>query len=307
MATMQHAEHLEQPISRDVSVARRMLDREDLLQMLDRAVSKRVTMVSAPPGSGKTSLLRAWAARSANLRRVASVSVDRDEEDARRFWSAVLDAIRSSIRSIGPRTQHAAATGVDADQLVDAVVSELAEEVEPVVLIIDDLHELKSADALAQLERLLAALPSSARVVLSSRRDPAIRLHRLRLADEVAEIRAGDLRFTESETRELLAGSGISLSDGGVAALYERTEGWAAGLRLAVISLSGHADPERFVAEFSGTDRAIGEYLMAEMLERQPSEVQSMLLANVAGRPGQRRARRPAGGPRRLGADAARA
>ena len=146
------------------------------------------------------------------------------------------------------------------------------------MLIIDDLHELRSAEALAQLERLLAVLPSSARVVLSSRRDPPIRLHQLRLADEVAEIRAGDLRFTERETRELLAGSGISLSEGGVAALYERTEGWAAGLRLAVISLTGHADPERFVAEFSGTDRAIGEYLMAEMLERQPSEVQSMLL-----------------------------
>ena len=116
------------------------------------------------------------------------------------------------------------------------------------------------------------------RVVLSSRRDPPIRLHQLRLADEIAEIRAGDLRFTERETRELLAASGISLSDAGAAALYQRTEGWAAGLRLAVISLSGHPDPERFVAEFSGTDRAIGEYLMAEMLERQPSEVQSMLL-----------------------------
>ena len=157
-------------------------------------------------------------------------------------------------------------------------MSELAEQVEPVVLIIDDLHELRSADALAQLEHLLASLPSSARVVLSSRRDPPIRLHRLRLADEVAEIRAGDLRFTERETRELLATSGISLSDAGAAALHQRTEGWAAGLRLAVISLSGHPDPERFVAEFSGTDRAIGEYLMAEMLERQPSDVQSMLL-----------------------------
>ena len=115
-------------------------------------------------------------------------------------------------------------------------------------------------------------------MVFSSRRDPPIRLHRLRLADEVAEIRAGDLRFTESETRELLAASGITLSEAGAAALHRRTEGWAAGLRLAVISLSEHKDPERFVAEFSGTDRAIGEYLMAEMLERQPSEVQRMLL-----------------------------
>ena len=98
------------------------------------------------------------------------------------------------------------------------------------------------------------------------------------LPTQVAEIRADDLRFTEREARELLARSGIGLSEGGVASLYGRTEGWAAGLRLAVISLTGHADPERFVAEFSGTDRAIGEYLMAEMLERQPREVQGMLM-----------------------------
>jgi LuxR family maltose regulon positive regulatory protein len=275
LATRQRGEHLEEPISSDVSVARGLLDRDDLLQVLDRAVTKRVTVISAPPGSGKTSLLRAWADRSTNLRRVAFVSVERDQQDAQRFWCAVLDAIRSPARSIDPETHPAASAALDGDQVVDRVLSEVAEQVEPVVLIIDDLHELRSADALTQLEHLLAILPSSARVVLSSRRDPPIRLHRLRLADEIAEIRAGDLRFTERETRELLAASEISLSDVGAAALNRRTEGWAAGLRLAVISLSGHPDPERFVAEFSGTDRAIGEYLMAEMLERQPSEVRA--------------------------------
>ena len=265
-------------ISTSVSVARGLLDRDGLLHLLDRAVTKRVTIISAPPGSGKTSLLRAWADRSTKLRRVAFVSVDRDEQDAQRFWSAVVDAIRSPGRSIDPQTQPAATAAVDGDQLLDTVLSEFAEQVEPLVLIVDDLHELRSAEALAQLEHLLATVPSCARVVLSSRRDPPIRLHRLRLADEVAEIRAGDLRFTERETRELLVASEIDLSDAGVVALYQRTEGWAAGLRLAVISLGGHPDPERFVAEFSGTDRAIGEYLMAEMLERQPGEVQSMLL-----------------------------
>jgi LuxR family maltose regulon positive regulatory protein len=270
--------HPGQPISRDASVARGLLDRDELVKLLDRAVTKRVTVISAPPGSGKTSLLRAWADRSASRPRVAFVSVDRDEHDAQRFWSAVLDAIRSSAASMDPQTQPAAIVAFDGDELVDTVVSELTEQVEPVVLIIDDLHELRSADALAQLGRLLAVLPSSARMVLSSRRDPPIRLHRLRLADEVAEIRAGDLRFSERETRELLAASGIGLSDAGAAALYRRTEGWAAGLRLAVISLSRHPEPERFVAEFSGGDRAVGEYLLAEMLERQPSEVQGMLL-----------------------------
>ena len=268
----------QETMSTDVSAARGLLDREDLLERLDRAVAKRVTVISAPPGSGKTSLLRAWAERAAGLRRVAFVSVERDQQDAARFWGAVLDAVRRPDRSIGTEAEPAATAALDPDELVDRTLSEVAEQIEPVVLIIDDLHELRAADALMQLEHLLAALPSSSRVVLSSRRDPAIRLHRLRLADEVAEIRAGDLRFTEPETRELLATSGIGLSDAGALALHQRTEGWAAGLRLAVISLSGHPDPERFVAEFSGTDRAIVEYLMAEMLEGQPSDVQRMLL-----------------------------
>jgi LuxR family transcriptional regulator, maltose regulon positive regulatory protein len=277
LANAQRNEGLEGPIAPEVPVAHGLLDREHLLRKLDRAVTRRVTVISAPAGSGKTSLLRAWADRSTNTARVAFVSVDRDEQEAERFWSRALDAIRGPAASTDRHPQMAAA-GIPGDELVDAVVAELAERAEPLVLIIDDLHELRSADAVAQLQRLFAVLPSSARVVLSSRRDPPIRLHKLRLADELAEIRAGDLRFTERETRELLAASGISLSDAGAAALYERTEGWAAGLRLAAISLSGHPDPERFVAEFSGTDRAIGEYLMAEMLEGQPSDVQSMLL-----------------------------
>jgi LuxR family maltose regulon positive regulatory protein len=276
-STTRRKDYLEPPLSRDVSVARGLLDREDLLQMLDRAVTKRVTVISAPAGSGKTSLLRAWAARSTNPHRVAFASVDRDQQDAQRFWGHVLGVIQSPGRSVEPETQALVAAS-DAGPLLERIVSEISKEGESFVLIIDDLHELTSPEAVAQLEQLLTVLPSVARVVLSSRRDPPIRFHQLRLADELAEIRADDLRFTERETVDLLAASQVSLSDAGAAALYERTEGWAAGLRLAVIALSGHPDPERFVAEFSGTDRAIGEYLMAEMLDGQPTEVHDMLL-----------------------------
>ena len=114
--------------------------------------------------------------------------------------------------------------------------------------------------------------------MLTTRHDLRLRLHQLRLAGELAEIRAADLRFSERETRELLDASGIALPDAGAALLHQRTEGWAAGLRLAAISLADHPDPERFVAEFSGSDRTVAEYLIAEMLERQPPDVQDLLL-----------------------------
>jgi LuxR family maltose regulon positive regulatory protein len=146
------------------------------------------------------------------------------------------------------------------------------------VIVIDDLHELRSDQALAQLDQLLTQLPPSAHVVLATRRDPQLRLHQLRLAGEVTEIRADDLRFDEDDTRELLRASGVPLSQASVAKLHRRTEGWAAGLRLAAISLAGHPDPEGFVDSFSGNNRAVAEYLLAEMLERQLEDVQRLLL-----------------------------
>ncbi len=284
------------PGSTGVPPAAGLLRRDHLLAALDRASLTKVTVISAPPGSGKTSLLRAWSDRAGQDRRVAFVSVPPDQQDAQQFWFSVLDAIRETDAAADSRP---AVPVADSEAMVATVVSELANAGGVVVLVIDDLHELRSAEALSQLEHLLSVLPESARVVLSSRRDPPIRLHQLRLADEVVELRAGDLRFTLSETRQLLTAADISLTDSGTAALYGRTEGWAAGLRLAVISLRGHPEPDRFVEEFSGTDRAIGEYLMAEMFERQPLDVQSMLLRTsvadrlngeladlLAGRPG---------------------
>jgi LuxR family maltose regulon positive regulatory protein len=255
----------------------RLIGRGDLLAALDHAVAGKVTIISAPAGSGKTSLLRAWADRPGRPHRLAVVQVQRDQRDAQQFWLALLGAVRQASGT----TRDQPPTGTpdfDGRAMVDRVLSELAEARGDITLVIDDLHELTSPDALAQLTRLLVNLPPNVHAILATRRDLRLRLQQLRLAGELAEIRAADLRFSERETRELLDASGIALSEAGAALLHQRTEGWAAGLRLAAISLADHPDPERFVAEFSGSDRTVAEYLIAEMLERQPDDVVDLLL-----------------------------
>jgi LuxR family maltose regulon positive regulatory protein len=256
----------------------RLIGRGDLLAALDRAAARKVTIISAPAGSGKTSLLRAWADRPGQRHRLAVMQVRREQHDAQQFWLALLGAVRQA--SAPPRRAEppAATPDFNGPAMVDRVLSELAGQRGRLFLVIDDLHELTSPDALGQLTRLLTNLPGDVRAVLATRRDLPLRLHQLRLAGELAEIRAADLRFSEGETRELLDASGIALSEAGAALLHQRTEGWAAGLRLAAISLAGHPDPERFVAEFSGSDRTVAEYLLAEMLERQPDDVKDLLL-----------------------------
>jgi len=256
----------------------RLIDRGDLLAALDRAAARKVTIISAPAGSGKTSLLRAWADRPGQPRRLAVLQVQRDQHDDQQFWLALLDAVRQATGADSGAEPPAATPDFNAPAMAGRVLSELADARSSVTLVVDDLHELHSPEALAQLTRLLTNLAPQVHAILTTRRDVRLGLHRLRLAGELAEIRAADLRFSERETRELLHASGIALSAAGAALLHQRTEGWAAGLRLAAISLAGHPDPERFVTEFSGSDRTVAEYLLAEMLERQPPDVQDLLL-----------------------------
>ena len=256
----------------------RLIDRGNLLDVLDRAAAQPVTIISAPVGSGKTSLLRAWADRQGQRRRLATLQVRRGQQDAQQFWLALLDAVRHASTATAGAGSPSATPDFNGPAMVDRVLSELADARADTTLVIDDLHELHAPEALAQLTRLLTNLPPHVHAVLTTRHDLRLGLHQLRLAGELAEIRAADLRFTERETRELLDAAGIALPESAVALLYQRTEGWAAGLRLAALSLAGHPDPERFVAEFSGSDRMVAEYLLAEMLERQPADVQDLLL-----------------------------
>ncbi|HYX57789.1 MAG TPA: LuxR C-terminal-related transcriptional regulator [Streptosporangiaceae bacterium] len=251
-----------------------LIGRHDLVAALDRAAGKKVTVISAPAGSGKTSLLHEWAERAGQQRRIAFMSVPPGQYDAQLFWLALLGAVRAATGGAEPPP---ATPGFNSQAMVDKVRSELA-AASPFGLIIDDLHELSSAEAVRQLTALLTSLPPGVHAVVATRRDLPLHLHQLRLAGELAEIRAAQLRFTADETRELLAAAGLALPESLVARLHQRTEGWAAGLRLAVLSLDGNPHPERFVAEFSGSDRTVAEYLMAEMLDRQPPEVQRLLL-----------------------------
>jgi len=237
----------------------------------------RVSVVSAPPGSGKTVLLRSWIAQSGVGGDVGWVAAGRDDCDPQRFWLSVLNALRRTASGSALVQEVTAAPDLDGWAVVERLLRNLAALRDPVWLVIDDVHEL-GPEVMRQLELLVLRAPPALRFVLATRQDVRLGLHRLRLEGGLAEIRAADLRFSVSEAGELFAAAGVSISGSAVALLHERTEGWAAGLRMAALSLAGHGDPERFAEEFSGSERTVAEYLLAEVLDRQPGPVRRLLL-----------------------------
>jgi LuxR family maltose regulon positive regulatory protein len=238
----------------------------------------RVVHVSAPPGSGKTFLLRSWIAAEGLGERVAWVSVGRGERDAQAFWLSVLDSLRGTRIGAERVRELTGAPDLDGASVVRRLLEDLGSLDERLWLVIDDLHELQAQEAIHQVELLLGSAPPQLRLVLLTRRDLRLGLHRLRLEGELTEIRGEDLRFTMGESRALMEAAGVRLSDGALEALVAITEGWAAGLRLAALSLARDPDPERHAASFSGRERAVADYLLAEVLERQPQEVSRLLL-----------------------------
>jgi LuxR family transcriptional regulator, maltose regulon positive regulatory protein len=240
--------------------------------------SARVTVVSAPPGSGKTVLLRSWIGAAGLAERAAWVAVERGERDPQRFWLSVLGALRQTSPGSVLVRAVTAAPDLDGWAIAERLLKDLAPLAEPVWLVIDDAHELGSAEALRQLELLVMRAPDALRVVLGTRHDLRLGLHRLRLEGELTELHSADLRFSLAEARELLATAGVELGELALGMLYDRTEGWAAGLRLAALSLARHDDPDRFATEFSGSERTVAQYLLAEVLDRQSEEVRQLLL-----------------------------
>jgi LuxR family maltose regulon positive regulatory protein len=247
-----------------------------LFELLSRA--ERVVLVSAPAGSGKTFLLRSWIAAEGVGERVAWVSVGRGERDGQAFWLSVLDSLRRTCVGSEWVRELTAAPDLDGATVVRRLLEDLGSLDERLWLVIDDLNELQAEEVIRQMELLLGSAPPRLRFVLLTRSDLRLGLHRLRVEGELTEVRGEDLRFSLEESRALLEAAGARVSDGALESLVARTEGWAAGLRLAALSLAGDPDPERLAASFSGRERAVAEYLLAEVLERQPEEVSRLLL-----------------------------
>lgn len=250
--------------------------RQRLFDALARAA--RVTEIAAAAGSGKTLLVQTWIASTGRSADTAWVTVPRADHDPQRFWLSVLDAVRATRPGSALVGALTAAPELDGASVVDQLLADLRPLTQPLWLVLEDVHELVGRETLDQLGRLVEGAPASLRLILLTRADLPLGLHRLRLQGELTELRGADLRFSREEARTLIEAAGTRLSDAALDALVERTEGWAAGLRLAALSLARHPDPERFASEFSGSERTVAEYLLAEVLDRQPPDVTRLLL-----------------------------
>jgi LuxR family maltose regulon positive regulatory protein len=254
-----------------------IIERPRLVEILNAASDTQFTVVTAPAGSGKTILVNSWLESRGATQPYAWASIERGELDPQRFWSTLVTKVRQSLPTDTTVEELAPAPAFNAELVIARLIADL-EVVGSLTIVIDDVHEVKCAGVLAQLTSFLGQLPTSIHVVLISRHDPQLGLHRRRLEGQLSEIRLDQLRFTVDESKELLAAAGIDLSENGLQLLQNRTEGWVAGLRLAAVSMATHPDPERFVLEFSGSERTVAEYLMAEVLDSLPSEVRRLLV-----------------------------
>ena len=255
--------------------------RPRLVGRLEEGLARGLVLVCAPAGSGKTALLADWARHGG--RPVAWLSLDVGDNDPARFWRYVVAALGQARPGIGELAGPVLGPleASSPDGLVMALINELAADPreDEVLLVLDDYHLIDSQPVHGSLLFLLEHLPPGLRMVLASRSDPPLPLARLRAGGQLAELRAAELRFTADEAAALLREAiGADLPGTAVAALTARTEGWAAGLQLAGLSLRGQADTAAFVAAFSGSHRYVLDYLTGEVLERQNPQVREFLL-----------------------------
>ncbi|WP_214407091.1 helix-turn-helix transcriptional regulator [Pseudonocardia lacus] len=257
----------------------RHIARPRLLEALDAATPGQLVLVSAPAGYGKTLLLAEWAAHDPT--RTAWVALDEDDNDDRRFWSAVLTALTSC--PVVPEAHDLRGFPVPArpshdHEFVAGVLEAIEAMPAALRLVLDDVHELTATDPLHGLGTLVRDHPRGFQVVLAGRSDPPLPLGRLRLDGRLCEVRAGELRFSVAEADAMFAVAEIPVRPDQVRELVAQTEGWAAGLRLASLSMRG-ADPDVFVADLVANSRAVSDYLVSEILDRLPRADRELLAA----------------------------
>ena len=248
---------------------------------IDKLVAKGargpLTTVTGPPGSGKTMAIASWAAARSDPATLIWVTLDDYDNRPKIFWSYVMAALRQAGITV-PRVWPAAGHGPADHIFLLRLASMLAAQDPPVVLVLDDLHLVTEQEILDGLAYMLRNATPGLHLMVSSRMDPLLPLHRYRLTGELAEIRADDLAFSVPEAALLMARQGIALSGDGLERIVGRTEGWAAGVRLAAISLQGHPDPDQFAKEFDSEESTVTSYLVDEVLNAQPASTRDFLL-----------------------------
>jgi len=254
--------------------------RTRLLEGLTRAVRRPVTLIAAPAGYGKTTVVAQWLASNHRPEAVAWISLDAVDDDPVLLWTHIATSLeRAGCNIARDIAAFVAAGGGDMPTVVvPRILDAIGSLTHDIIVLIDDFDVVRRPECIAQVDFFISHLPVNAHLVLIARADPTLRLGRLRAAGRLTEIRADDLAFNASEASSLLRGDGVELSSAAVSELMQRTEGWPAALYLATLYLAGRADPSELVYHFSGNNRFIGDYLTEEVLSRQRDEVRNFIL-----------------------------
>ncbi|HZU69160.1 MAG TPA: LuxR C-terminal-related transcriptional regulator [Ktedonobacteraceae bacterium] len=259
----------------------RLVSRAHLVERLQQGMESALTLISAPAGFGKTTLLAQWLAESGTP--VAWLSLEPGENEPIRFFSYFLASLQTLHPQLGTTARALLETspGIALERVLALLINDVLESVtDPFALVLDDYHVIETETIHGGVAFLLEHLPPQMHLVMATRADPPLPLMRLRARGQLTEVRAADLRFDLDEAREFLhTVMRLDLPAEALAALDQRTEGWIAGLQLAALSLSGRSDVAAFLRAFTGSHRFILDYLTAEVFSRQPREVQSFLLA----------------------------
>ena len=255
------------------------IPRPHLIDKINSGIERKLTLISAPAGFGKTTLLSEWVAQC--KKPVAWLSLDESDDDLVRFLHYFFSALQTISKDIGRgviSTLHVPQKP-PIDSVLAALVNEIATVPDDFILILDDYHVIKSQQIHDALTFLLDHLPPQMHLIIVTRADPPLPVANLRGRGQVNELRATDLRFTVEEAAEFLNQvTGLKLSADDIDALSERTEGWIAGLQMAAVSMKGRDDLSAFIQAFTGSNRYIMDYLIEEVIQRQPPDIQTFLL-----------------------------